>query len=424
MARRRDTAQTLTGRQNGGNFVEKILKNRKKKRRAHNDTRVYLSKVFALFLALIMVLSVVLAYAGDAMAADASPQGEVEITMLDVGQGLSLLVKSDDEYMLYDGGGRKASRYVVSYLKKHGIEKIKDVVISHFDEDHCAGIVGVLSAFPVSQIYMPDYSTDTKIYSALISKIKDTNTPYCYPYVGDTFYVGTAKVEVLGPAGYDYTDANDDSIILKISCGAFSCLISGDAEKTEETDTVLSGADLKSTLYVAGHHGSSSSSSPAFLSAIAPEYAFLSVGADNKYGHPGKATMAALKNMGTKIFRTDEQGEVSAMYKDGELSFSASPSSDYSYREPGSSEKIEEKGQKSGKESTEKGVYALEESTEKEPEKEGETKEYIINTGSGKFHLPGCRAAKKIGKENRKERESTKEELIAEGYEPCKICMP
>lgn len=419
MARRKDAVQASTGRQNGGNFVEKILKNRKKKRRTHNDTRAYLSKVFALFLAVIMVLSVVFAYAGDAMAADASPQGEVEITMLDVGQGLSLLVKSDDEYMLYDGGGRKASRYVVSYLKKRGIKKIKDIVISHFDEDHCAGIVGVLNAFPVSQIYMPDYSTDTKIYSALISKIKDTNTPYCYPYVGDTFYVGTAKVEVLGPAGYDYTDANDDSIVVKISCGTFSCLVSGDAEETAERDLVASGKDLKASLYVAGHHGSSSSSSSSFLYAVSPEYAFISVGKDNTYGHPSRQTMEKFKERGIKIFRTDEQGEVSAIYSGGKLSFSTTPSSDYSYREKASAEKYEENQEK------EEGTgYAEDVPFTESPEETGGTRDYIINTDTGKFHLPSCKYASKISNANKKERKRTRAELLAEGYEPCKICKP
>lgn len=137
-------------------------------------------KVLALIIAAVMVFSMTFMYAKNTFAANTPVFGNVSITMLDVGQGLSVLVESDGEYMLYDGGGRHSSRYVVSYLKNKGIDSLKDIVISHFDEDHCAGIVGVLNNFPVQQIYMPNYSTDTKIYSSLISEIKSTETPFCY----------------------------------------------------------------------------------------------------------------------------------------------------------------------------------------------------------------------------------------------------
>lgn len=366
-------------------------------------------KVLALVIAAVMVFSMTFMYAKNTFAANTPVFGNVSITMLDVGQGLSILVESDGEYMLYDGGGRKASRYVVSYLKNKGIDSLKDVVISHFDEDHCAGIVGVLNSFPVQQIYMPNYSTDTKIYSSLISEIKNTETPFCYPYVGDTFYVGSAKAEVLGPAGYDYTDANDDSIIVRISCGTFSCLITGDAEDVAEHDLVASGKALKSTLYVAGHHGSASSSSSALLNSVLPEYAFISVGEKNNYGHPAQKTMEEFKKRGIKIFRTDKQGEVSAIYKSGDLSFSTSPSEDYSYRTSGSSDAAEDNTYTSDIENTGEKV---------------ESTEYILNTNTGKFHRPSCRMVLRMSDANKKVIKNTKEELLAEGYEACKVCRP
>ena len=93
----------------------------------------------------------------------------LQLTMLDVGQGLCLLVQSGGETMIYDGGGRKSSSYVVSYLKSHEVETVKYLIASHYDEDHISGLVGVLNAFQVETAILPDYEADTAIYSSLLS---------------------------------------------------------------------------------------------------------------------------------------------------------------------------------------------------------------------------------------------------------------
>ena len=89
------------------------------------------------------------------------------LTMLDVGQGLSVLVQADGEYLLYDGGGRGASSYVVAYLQQHAVTELEWLAASHYDEDHISGLVGVLHTTPVEQALMPDYTTDTQIYQSL-----------------------------------------------------------------------------------------------------------------------------------------------------------------------------------------------------------------------------------------------------------------
>ena len=176
-----------------------------------------------------------------------------------------------------------------------------------------------------------------------------------------------------------------------------------------EQDLVASGKALKSTLYVAGHHGSASSSSSALLNSVLPEYAFISVGEKNNYGHPAQKTMEEFKKRGIKIFRTDKQGEVSAIYSNGDLSFSTAPSEDYSYRASGSSDTAEENTDASAAENT--GEKA-------------EGTEYVLNTSTGKFHRPSCRMVARMSDANKKVIKNTKEELLAEGYEACKVCRP
>lgn len=194
------------------------------------------------------------------------------LTMLDVGQGLSILVQADGEYLLYDGGGRGASSYVVAYLQQHAVTELEWLEASHYDEDHISGLVGVLHTTPVEQALMPDYTTDTQIYQSLQTVLGEKNVPVIHPAKGDTFSLGEAEIQVVGPQNYDYDSDNDESLCLRICYGDFQCLLTGDAEQDAEQDMVASGQDLTCDLYVVGHHGSSSSTSEELLDAASPAY--------------------------------------------------------------------------------------------------------------------------------------------------------
>lgn len=162
------------------------------------------------------------------------------LTMLDVGQGLSVLIKADGEYLLYDGGGRGASSYVVAYLQQHSVTELAWLAASHYDEDHISGLVGVLYTTPVEQALMPDYTTVTQIYQSLQNVLKEKSVPVIYPVQGDTFSLGGAEIQVVGPQNYDYDSDNDKSLCLRICYGDFSCLLTGDAEQDAEHDMVAS----------------------------------------------------------------------------------------------------------------------------------------------------------------------------------------
>ncbi|WP_298729928.1 ComEC/Rec2 family competence protein [uncultured Subdoligranulum sp.] len=330
---------------------------------------------------------------------DGAKDAPFSLTMLDVGQGLSVLVQAGGEYLLYDGGGRGASSYVVAYLQQHGVSELEWLVASHYDEDHISGLVGVLHTTPVEQALMPDYTTDTQIYQSLQNVLAEKVVPVISPTQGDTFSLGSAEIQIVGPKDYDYDSDNSNSLCLRIEYGDVRCLLTGDAEQDAEQDMVNSGQDLACDLYVVGHHGSSSSTSEELLKAASPAYAFLSVGEGNPYGHPTEQTMDALQQHGVDLYRTDKQGEVT-VYSDGEKCwFSTSPCEDWT---PGSQTTPDTPL-----------ATALPQSTR-----------YVLNTHTKKFHYPDCSSVEQMSDKNKDFTDATREELIGCGYTPCGRCNP
>lgn len=348
-----------------------------------------------------------------ALAAGDSESAPFSATMLNVGQGLSVLIQSDGHNMLYDGGNRAHSSYVVAYLQQHGIDSLDYMVASHYDEDHIAGLVGVLNTTPVSTILCPDYQADSKIYESFASGEETSGAQIEHPEAGEEYLLGDAKIEVLQDDP-SLEEANNKSIAVKVSYGTFSMLLTGDAEQEAEEEMIRSGQDLHADLYVAGHHGSSSSSSQDFLTAVDPSYVWISCGADNSYGHPHKETMEKLEKDGIQIFRTDRQGEVS-VYADGNSYwFSMDPSNDWKSGN-------EEMGAE-GKESTSAAAETITNGSEENGQESADT--YILNTHTLKFHRTDCEAVEKMSERNREVSHLSREELIGQGYSPCGACKP
>lgn len=237
---------------------------------------------------------------------------KLSVTMLNVGQGLSILFESDGKYMLYDGGDKATSSYVVSYLQKHGVAELEYMIASHYDSDHIAGLVGVLETTAVKNVINPDYQATTKIYQSYVSGVEKSGAKVIYPNVGDTFVFGHATITVLAPAR-DYGDPNEMSVAIRVDCGQFSCVVTGDAETESESDMLTSGIPLECDLYVVGHHGSSSSSSDAFVAELKASHGFISCGKDNDYGHPTQQTLDTLEKYNIDLYRSDRDGEVSCV---------------------------------------------------------------------------------------------------------------
>ena len=244
---------------------------------------------------------------------DKFPSPPFSLTMLDVGQGLCILVQSNNEYMVYDGGGRNQSSKVVSFFKKHKINRIKYMLASHYDDDHIAGLIGLLKTTSVDTAIIPNYKVDTKIYSSFKSALNAANS-VVYAATGKKYKVGDAEFEILYATDGTEEKENNRSTVIKATYGNFSCIITGDAERETERKLVDRQLDLFCDLYVVGHHGSSSSSSFRFVYTMKPNLAFISVGRDNKYGHPTKKVLKILEKNKVIVYRTDLQGTVNLIH--------------------------------------------------------------------------------------------------------------
>lgn len=329
--------------------------------------------------------------------------GELEVHFIDVGQGDSILIKYDKHAMMVDFGENDQGTYLQNYLDKQGVKKLDYAIGTHPDSDHIGSMDVILYKFDVGSIFMPDIESDTRTYEDVIKTVENKNYKVTVPKVNKSYKLGDASFTILSPASSDYSSKNDYSIGIKLTYKNTSFVMCGDAESDAETDIIGTGIDLSADVLKLGHHGSSSSTSDAFLDSVNPLVAVISCGIDNSYGHPHKETMEKLQQRNISIYRTDEQGTVVA-YSDGnDIVWSDSFSTDYSSGN-------ELSGTESGKSGTKKN-------------NSNKDTTYVINTNTRKFHLPDCSSVSQMSSKNKLESNDTKDELINEGYEPCKNCL-
>ena len=256
--------------------------------------------------------------------------GEMKVHFLDVGQGLSILVQSDGQTMIYDGGDKSTSSFVVSYLQKQNITTIDYLISSHYDSDHMAGLIGCLNAFDVKNVISSNYEHDSKLYQSFIQTVADKGLPMQHPAVGTEFSFGSGSFQILAPATIDPDDSNKNSVAIKLTNGENSFIFTGDAESSSEKAMCESGIDLSCDVLVPGHHGSATATSWDFLQATVPEYAVISCGKDNQYGHPDKDVMDKLESMDIQVYRTDKQGTIVAVSDGTTITWDQEPCNDYS----------------------------------------------------------------------------------------------
>ena len=313
-----------------------------------------------------------------------------EMHFIDVGQALSVLVECDGQYMLYDGGNVDDGSLVVSYLQSQGVEQLEYVFCSHAHEDHVGGLAAALAYFPAYHVYSPVTEASTKCFKDFVKYTQQQGLQVEVPAVGTTWPLGGATVTMVGPVA-QYSDTNDTSIVLRIEYGSTSFLLTGDMEKTAETDLVNSGVNLRADVLQVGHHGSSTSTGYLFLNSVLPEMAVISCGVNNKYGHPHEETLSILRDAGVDVYRTDLQGTIT-IGSDGQ-NFTVGtehfvPDSQLNPTDPSASSTAQQA--------------------------------YIGNVNSKKFHLPTCA---NLPAEKNQIRFSSYDEAIAAGYTPCASCI-
>lgn len=251
----------------------------------------------------------------------------LKVHFIDVGQGDCTLIESSGHYMLIDAGPDDYGTRIQKYLVDNNVSKLDCLFLSHPDIDHVGSADVIITKFDIDNIYMSAYEKDNDVYKDLMEAIDYRGYGWETPKTGFQFEIGDARAVVLKCK--EYGDANNSSLVVKVSLGDVSFLFTGDSGELSEYDMVSYGADIESTVYQVGHHGSYSSTSQEFLNKVNPQYAVISCGKDNVYGHPHQETLDKLKARNIEVFRTDVQGNIVASTDGESISWNVAPSADY-----------------------------------------------------------------------------------------------
>lgn len=343
-------------------------------------------KILRLFLCLVLAICLACCTISGLCASDG-----FEIHFLDVGQGDAAVVLCDGEAMLIDGGPPGCSSLLYAYLSDTlGLRHIDYMIATHPHDDHIGGLAGALNACSVGAVFSPVTSYESDAFASFFKYVERQGLRLTMPVPGQTLALGSATVQFLTPLK-EYENVNDASVILRVTYGQTSFVFAGDAESAAERDLVEAGNAQPATLLKVGHHGGATSTSQLFLEAILPQYAVISVGAENTYGHPAEETLARLADIGATIYRTDLCGHILCRSNGQSLTFATQKNA---------------------------GPFA----SAPEPQSAGESP-YIGNQNSMKFHSADCPSVNDMNEEN-KVAIATREEALALGYAPCKRCNP
>ena len=222
-----------------------------------------------------------------------------------VGQADSILIQNNEKNMLIDAGNNEDGEMLVNNLKQLNVEKIDYLIGTHPHEDHIGGMDNIINNFEIGTIYMPNVQTNTKTFEDVLAAVSNKNLKIETPKVNDTFLLGEANCKILSVTD-DEDNLNQSSIVIQLNFKDLSYLFMGDAEKEIEESIDVG----KVNILKVGHHGSDTSSSLDFINKIAPEVSIISVGKDNSYGHPSDDVIKRLENIGSKVYRTDEVGNI------------------------------------------------------------------------------------------------------------------
>ena len=335
---------------------------------------------------------------------------------LDVGQGDAACVLCDGEAMLIDGGPNSESDKIYSFLKSHNVKRLNYIVATHPDADHVGGLAGALNYAEVDTVFCTVTQDDSEPFQDFLKYLGQREITV--PNAGDTFYLGCSKVTILYPES-DTTRNDNTSIVLRIEYGDTSFLFTGDCELGDEETILLRDNNLRSNVLKVAHHGSKNSTSDELLQQVEPQYAVISVGGSNTYGHPTDEVLHRLKNRGVALFRTDINGTIHCSSDGKSVSFDVEKNADIDayITAGGYILYLEELAAKEAEQVAERSI------TDSDDKEEPEVS-YIVNTKSGKFHYPNCSSVNQMKESNKWYFTGTRDELIEKGYEPCGRCHP
>ncbi|HWQ97663.1 MAG TPA: ComEC/Rec2 family competence protein [Clostridia bacterium] len=241
------------------------------------------------------------------------------VSFLDVGQGDSIFLRSPSgKTMLLDGGPDGSFSVIDAYLTKLDVVGLDVVVASHLHSDHISGLIPVIDTYPVGDIYFPPFDAESETYFNFMDAVNESQATVHRPYAEVNTLIpwdDAVEVRILSPYETVYSDFNDTSYIIRISYGNTAVLLTGDATELAEKLALKAQPNeyFRADVLKVAHHGSRDATFEAFLDAVSPAIAVISVGRNNDYGHPHDSLMDRLQERGITIYRTDEDGTITLL---------------------------------------------------------------------------------------------------------------
>ncbi len=262
-----------------------------------------------LALALFCACTVTINLGGADTSAAPNSESKLIVHFLDVGQGDAIFIElPNGKTMLVDAGENYHGQGIIDYVQTIGYHKLDYVVATHPHEDHIGSMPYIVRNFEIGSIYMPDVTASTATFESLLKAIKAKGLRVKNGRTGvHIIKDGELTADIIAPDKPDESNLNNSSIVLLLTFGNVSYLLTGDAE-TKELNAIR--ADMHATVLKAGHHGSKTSTTQTLLKKISPSVTVISCGKNNDYGHPHAEVLKMLKSVNSSVYRTDRDQTV------------------------------------------------------------------------------------------------------------------
>ncbi len=245
--------------------------------------------------------------------ASVPPQGELQVHFIDVGNADCILIRQGEANALIDAGERGDSETILTYLREQGVDKLDLVVATHLHADHIGSMAKVIDALPPTTFvmsFMPEEETPTTAtYLSMLESLDKHQVPIDEAKPGAAYSLGTAQLTVLAPHE-ESDEANNMSVVTRLTFGERSFLFTGDAEVPVEKAMMNAGYPLQSDVLKVAHHGSNTSTSEAWVARVSPSAAVVPCRQGNSYGHPHVEVLERLDSRGVTLYRADVYGHI------------------------------------------------------------------------------------------------------------------
>lgn len=242
----------------------------------------------------------------------------LDVHFIDVDQGDAILLQTEDGTNVLVDAGDWTGDEVVPYLEEQGVEDIDLFIGSHEHADHIGQADDVLNRFTVNEVWLPGNEHTSQTYTDMMDTIDEQNIDYSEPRAGEGHDVDDMHIDLYSPKEEEMTgDYNNDSLVTKVTYEDISFMLTGDAEEEAEANMLSHDYDLEADILKAGHHGSNTSSTEAFVEAVDPDVAVVSYGLDNSYYHPHQVTIDTYDALDIDLYGTGANGDI-VISTDGE----------------------------------------------------------------------------------------------------------